>query len=336
MKKIIISCGGTGGHFYPGLAMARENIADGGDSLLLLSGIHAAKQAQIARQNGVKAVELPYMPSPGKNPARLLKFFIGLLTGFFRAKIEIIKFKPDEIWGMGSFAQLPVIAAHGNIPVFLHDGNARIGKANRFLSFMAQSVATAFPAVNADKCKAPVICIGMPLRQELKEHARISKAEAIEKLNEEFGVEFSPGKTCYLIVGGSQGAATLNTNIPQALKQIKNPDFQVMHLAGPNKLDDVKAAYQDAEFPVLAIASSEKMQLFYGAADRVFSRSGGSTVAELILFRKKAVLVPYPYAAEDHQADNARYMVSLGNAVMVRDEEFTAEKVLSLLQENPE
>ena len=333
MKKVIISCGGTGGHFYPGLSKARDIQSEGGEALLLLSGIHAAKQAETARSFGVPAVELPYMPHPGHNPVKALKTLRGVILGYWRSRREIRNFAPDEIWGMGSFAQFPVLLAHGKVPVYLHDGNALIGKANRFFSFMAERVETAFPPLNADKCKAPVVCTGMPLRPELRKHAAISRQDAFDGLNREFNAGLAPEKRTYLIVGGSQGAATLNANIPAALKRISEPDFQVLHLAGPTKIDEVRKAYEGADFPVLALPSSEKMELFYGAADLIFARSGGSTVAELILFGKQAVLIPYPYAVDDHQTGNANYMASLGKAVVVKNSDLTPEKVLELLAE---
>lgn len=333
MKKVIISCGGTGGHFYPGLSKARDIQSEGGEALLLLSGIHAAKQAETARAFGVPAVELPFMPHPGRNPVKALKTIRGVLLGYLRSRKEIRKFAPDEIWGMGSFAQFPVLMAHGKVPVYLHDGNALIGKANRFFSFMAERVETAFPPLNAEKCKAPVVCTGMPLRPELRACAKITRQEAFDGLNREFGTTLSPEKKTFLIVGGSQGAATLNANIPAALKQIAEPDFQVLHLAGPNKIAEVKQAYEGASFPVLALPASEKMELFYGAADLVFARSGGSTVAELILFDKDAVLIPYPYAVDDHQTGNAMHMASLGKALVVKNSDLTPEKVLQILAE---
>ena len=333
MKKVIISCGGTGGHFYPGLSKARDIQSEGGEALLLLSGIHAKKQAETARSFGVPAVELPFMPHPGRNPIKALKTLRGAISGFLQSRREIRKFAPDEIWGMGSFAQFPVLMAHGKVPVFLHDGNAMIGKANRFFSFMAERVETAFPPLNAEKCKCPVVCTGMPLRPELRKHARITRQEAFDGLNREFGTELSATKKTLLIVGGSQGAATLNANIPAALLQVENPVFQVLHLAGPTKIAEVKKAYDGAKFPVLPLPSSEKMELFYGAADLVFARSGGSTVAELVLFDKQAVLVPYPYAVDDHQTGNAMYMASLGKAVVVKNADLTPAKVLELLTE---
>ena len=148
-----------------------------------------------------------------------------------------------------------------------------------------------------------------------------------------------PNLFTVLIFGGSQGAATLNKNIPEALKNLKGKFFQVIHLTGKGKLAETEELYQTAEFPKLLLESSPRMELFLGSADLVFSRSGGSSVAELALFGKSAVLIPYPYAAEGHQEDNARHYVQTGAGEMIYDKELTpakAEEVLLRYLNDPE
>jgi UDP-N-acetylglucosamine--N-acetylmuramyl-(pentapeptide) pyrophosphoryl-undecaprenol N-acetylglucosamine transferase len=236
--------------------------------------------------------------------------------------------------GMGSFAALPVVraAVKCRIPLFLHDGNARIGKANRFFSSQAKFTATAFPAVNAAACRSKVIETGMPLRPELREFAGISKSEAIDEINREFGTEFTAGLPLILITGGSQGAAVFNESIPPSLMELPGK-FQVIHLTGKGKIDGTQELYRQARFPLLLLESTGKMALLLAAADLVFSRSGGSTAAELSLFGKASVLVPYPYAAEGHQTDNAGYFESHEAAKMVANSEFDTGTVNALLDD---
>ena len=136
-----------------------------------------------------------------------------------------------------------------------------------------------------------------------------------------------------LIFGGSQGASVFNRIAPEALRSLDAGRFQVLHLAGPDKLEETREAYRDAKFPLLLLPASEKMGLFLGAADLVLSRSGGSTVAELALFGKAAVLIPYPYAAEGHQADNARYLADADAAVLVDNTDFTARRATELFRD---
>lgn len=333
-NRVYISCGGTGGHFFPGLSLARELKKRGVAVRLLLSGVNSVVQSRQGAEFGIDAAILPRMPSPGKNPLRMIRFLLGLLGGFIQCFFLFLFRRPDYIILMGSFASAPAALAAGIlfVPVFLHDGNARIGKANRMLSPFAGFMGTAFPAVNKESCRCEVVCTGMPLRPELEEFRGITRAEAVAGLNEKYGSKLLPELFTILIFGGSQGAATINNALPPALKKISGGKFQVLHLTGKGKLEETAKLYEGAEFPLLLLESSPRMELFLGSADLVFSRSGGSAVAELLLFGKNAVLIPYPYAAEDHQTDNARYCVDSGAAEMVSDREFSPEKAYSIIR----
>ncbi|MPM98785.1 UDP-N-acetylglucosamine--N-acetylmuramyl-(pentapeptide) pyrophosphoryl-undecaprenol N-acetylglucosamine transferase [bioreactor metagenome] len=172
----------------------------------------------------------------------------------------------------------------------------------------------------------------MPLRPELEKAAAITRNEAIDGLNREFGVALDPALPTVLVFGGSQGASIFNGVLPETLNRLqKNFEFQVLHLSGPGKLGEAKQAYGDTSFPLLLLESSEKMELFLGGADLAVSRSGGSTVAELARFGRASVLIPYPYAAENHQYDNARYLADGGAADLVPNDECTPERLESLL-----
>ncbi|MBO7329648.1 MAG: UDP-N-acetylglucosamine--N-acetylmuramyl-(pentapeptide) pyrophosphoryl-undecaprenol N-acetylglucosamine transferase [Lentisphaeria bacterium] len=337
LVKLAVSCGGTGGHFFPGLSIARVFQSQGGKVLLLLSGVHAESQREIAAGYGIDAVALPPMPHYRKAPLRFISGFAG---GFREAKRELKKFSPQALLGMGSFAALPVMLAARScrIPLFIHDGNARIGKANRFFSRWAEFCGTAFPAVNDSSCRCKVATTGMPIRPELLSFTGMDKVEAIEAVNREFGTSFAADKPLFLVTGGSQGAAVFNAVLPEAFKQVGD-DFQVIHLTGKGKLADAEKGYENAGFPVKLVETTGKMAEVMAAADLVFSRSGGSTIAELALFGKASVLVPYPYAAEGHQMDNARYFESSQAAILVKNDELqivAAKEIISDFLENRE
>lgn len=323
LVKLAVSCGGTGGHFFPGLSIARTFQAQGGDVLLLLSGIHAEAQRETAAQFGIKAVALPPMPHYRKNPLRFVSGFVG---GYRETKKLLKDFSPQALLGMGSFAALPIMLAarHCRIPLFIHDGNSRIGKANRFFSRWAKFAGTAFPPVNASSCHCEVDAVGMPLRPELLDFVKMGKAEAVEAVNKEFGTAFVPDKPLFLVTGGSQGAAVFNEILPEAFKKNGN-DFQVIHLTGKGKIADADKGYENASFAVKLVETTGKMAEVMAAADLVFSRSGGSTAAELALFGKASVLVPFPYAAEDHQMDNARYFESAKAAYLIKNSSLSIE-----------
>lgn len=331
LKRLVITCGGTGGHFFPGLSIAREFKEQGGEALLFLSGKNADAQADIATLHGIDSVKLTSSQRPD-SVSGAYKFMTDTLTGAVAGRRQLKKFKPEALLAMGSFTSLPSAlgAKSLNIPIFLHDGNARIGKANRFLSRWARHLCAAFPPINADLCRCPHTFTGMPVRPELLD-SNLSKAEAIQRLNLKFGSILDPELPAILIFGGSQGAEVFNRNFPEALLESFNHQFQVMHLTGHGKFEAVNSIYEKAFFPSLALPSAAEMDLFYQAADIVVCRSGGSTVAELTMFGKFAFLVPYPYASEDHQYDNARYMAGGGAAEIIANAECTREKAAKLL-----
>lgn len=329
--KLAISCGGTGGHFYPGLSVARKLNQLGGEAILLLSGVNSANQQKISESVQVKSYALPNMCHPLKNPIKFLKGFFG---GFIQARKILKENEIDAILGMGSFASLPPIFAAKTLklPLFLHDGNARIGKANRYLSFLAKKLWSAFDMVNSKSLHCPRECIGMPLRPEITDIERISKSEAITSLNQMFKTELHTELPTLLIFGGSQGAEIFNVTLPKALQELaKVYKFQVLHLTGKNKLEYTQKLYNEVNFPYLLVESSENMELFYQSADLIFSRSGGSTVAEIAFFGKPSVLVPYPYAAENHQFDNAQYLASNDAAIILDNKNCQAEKIIAAL-----
>ena len=335
-ERLVITCGGTGGHFYPGLALARRMMERKGQVLLLLSGVNSESQRRVAENFGVPVAVLPSMPSPGKNPVRWCRFLWGLVRGFQQALREFRYFSPQAVLGMGSFASLPVICAARwkKIPVFLHDGNARVGRANRMLSKKAEFMGVAFPAVNASAIHCPWEASGMPLRPELLHAAQLTRDEAVVRLNACYGSALKPDRATLLVMGGSQGAQRINEVLPVALR-ILDPasPLQVIHLTGANKFDAVQEAYTHVAFPALVLPGCDRMELPYSACDLVLSRSGGSTLAELALFGKPAILIPYPYAMENHQYDNACIFVDAGAAVLLEQSGCSPERVAELLRD---
>jgi len=337
--RLAVSCGGTGGHFYPGLSVAREVIASGGEAVLLLSGVNMDRQSEIAAGYGVPSVKLAPMPSP-RRIRNQFGFLCGLVKGMLQSYREMRRFKPDALLGMGAFVLLPpfLAAKLARIPVYLHDGNARIGKANRLLSFGAKQLWSAFPPVNADACHCPVSAIGMPLRQELVRQ-KPSRLEAFQKINQMFKTDFDPGTTLVLVFGGSQGAQVFNELLPEALAAYaKFHPVQVIHLTGAGHLEATAQRYETLPFKHYLATSCEEMQFLYAAADLGVCRSGGSTSAELTAFALPAFLIPYPSAAENHQMDNAHVLTDAGAALLLEQKDCTSSRigeVISTLLNDP-
>ena len=339
-KRLIVFCGGTGGHFYPGLSVARAFIDGGGAAKLFLIGKHSIKQSSVAESFGIESVVLSTLPAPVGLMGKL-KFLFAILARIQDAREQLILEKPDFVLGMGSFTSVPsVIAAKRlGLPIFLHDGNSFIGKANSFLSRYAEEIGLAFPPQNAEKLKCPFTVAGMPLRPELspeKVQDKYGKSPA-DALNEMFETDFSSSKKLVLVFGGSQGAATFNSVIPEAFEIMERDDLQIIHISGAGKQKDVEEAYKEVRSKYLVIDGTEEMGLLYAAADLVICRAGGSTVAELALFGKCAIFVPFPYATDDHQRFNAEYYTAAGNSLIVDDEECIpaefAEKILDFMEQ---
>ena len=331
--KLAISCGGTGGHFYPGLAIACELIAAGGDAVLLLSGKNGKKWAAAAKDVNVKAVVLPEIPSPSlKRPWKLWSFLIGTLKGAKIARKAMTEFEPDAFLSMGSFASLPTMLAARRLKLkcFLHDGNAKVGKANRYFSKKAEFMGIAFPPVNPEKIRCPWAVTGMPLRLKMQE--KISRADAVAALNKRYSVNLESCRTTILIFGGSQGARSINMAFSRVLTELsgKRNDIQVIHLCGNPDYECMCSIWRKADFPVLLLPYSDEMRNIYSCADLAVSRSGGSSVAELALFAVPSILIPYPYAAENHQWFNAEYLAKAGGARIIANADCNAKAGLIL------
>ena len=336
LHRLAITCGGTGGHFYPGLSIAVEAERLGIKVLMLLSGINSATQCEQSRKAGIETVVLPHMPHPG-SPVATMRFVKGAVGGYFGAMREMKRFSSQALLGMGSFAMTPVLLAarRCSVPVFLHDGNTVVGKANRLASRFAEALGCAYPPVNGEKIKCPSELVGMPVRRELRDHAGITKSEAVAMLNENFGSDFSADAPTALVIGGSLGAASFNTVFPEAFKAFGSA-LQVIHLSGRGKLDAARAAYRGFGGKLLLLDSNGHVEWFMGAADLVFARAGGSTLAELTLFGKPAVLIPYPFAAEAHQLHNAEWFKACRGGDFLLNQDLDAEKIGDFLHRDPE
>lgn len=327
LERLAISCGGTGGHFYPGLAVAREFKEKGGDVLLVIGGKNAPEQSKIADSYEIPNIQVK-ASAPGPRPLSAMRFFFNFFSGKRAAMEGFRKQGTQALLCMGSFASIPpaFAAKKLHIPIFLHDGNARLGKANKFLSRYARALALSFPSPDAGKCRCPSIFTGMPLRSELK-NTSCTKAAALAKINKKYGTQLDPSSPVLLAFGGSLGAASLNRAVLTLLSLPGAEKLQFIHLAGKGKKEELEEAYKAFPGKKLLLESSNEMLYMYSAADLIVCRAGGSTVAESACFGKYTVLVPYPYAAEDHQFDNASYLAQGGGASIVRDDGLLAEKL---------
>ena len=331
LQKLCISCGGTGGHFYPGLAVAAEWQKQGGKVLLLIGGKHAVKQHKTASDAGIDSVIVPAAPL-SLSPVKLVKFIWKGMRGFFVSRAAYRKFRPDALLIMGSYAGLPpyLAAVSCRVPVFLHDGNARLGKANLKMSRRAKALALSFPSPDTELCGCPAVLTGMPLRPELLA-GKTDKTAAIAEINRRWSAGLTADRFTVLVFGGSLGAAAINTicRIPADFPPDK---IQLIHLSGPGKMEEISQYYRNAAFPHLILEASPEIHLFYSAADWIVCRAGGSTVSEIACFGKYTLLIPYPYATQDHQTLNAEYLAPTGGVDIVQERDLTPDYFVSQLK----
>lgn len=326
-KKLIITCGGTGGHFFPGLSIAKEFKARGGEVHLIISGKNARAQSEHIKSAGLTCHSVETAPVISKNIFKVIRAVFAQLRGYRQARKIIKDFKPDAVLAMGSFTSFPSVyaAKRLKIPIFLHDGNARIGRANRFFSRWARCLMTAFPAVNAGACACPVKTVGMPVREAMRSALDMDANTAIEKINAIYPhAALKKDTFTFLVFGGSLGAATINKAVPKALNNVRNLPFQVIHLSGPKHLDAV-VPYEGIDS--LILESAPEMDLMLSASNWVISRAGGSTLAELAVFGRPALLIPFPLASENHQMDNAHFFESHNAGILLPDSEASASRI---------
>ena len=317
-KRILIASGGTGGHFYPGLALANELRSKGGWEPLFL-----VKKGDISigalRENYYPYAEIDMVALPRTlNPLPYLTFLYKFASSL-AACLRILKdFKPVFIFGTGSYISFPAILA-GYLkytPCLIHESNAKFGLGNKLCARFTSGIALGLP-IKGNPFRAKSKLVGTPIREVFSEPTDPARAR------ERFGLKEGP--PVLLVFGGSQGARRLNRAAASAVKKMRERglDFQVLHLTG--RLDHAGALAFYSELglsgaPFLKILDyCEDMNSLYAAAALACCRSGASTAAELLYLKKPAVLVPLPTSAGGHQLENARVLADEGAAAIVEE-----------------
>ncbi len=323
----VIACGGTGGHLFPGLAVAEALRARGHEVLLFISEKEVDTLALEGRTE-FRFEKLPTVALPSPFSPAILAFVrrfndsLSVCRGIFR------KFDPQIVLGMGGFTSTaPILAGRlRRIPTFIHESNAFPGKANRYTARFVRAVLLGFKECAAFFPKAHTEFTGTPIRSTLQ---LVNRAEAREKLG------LRPGIPTLLVMGGSQGASGINQALIKAMPSLQGGGLQVIHLSGSRDERLLADNYRRENIPAYVAAFHHRMEEVYSAADFAITRAGAASLAELAAFRLPALLVPYPYAADDHQTRNAEIFVKANAAVMVEEIELAgdllAQKIRDLL-----
>lgn len=331
--KFAIACGGTGGHLFPGLAVAEVLRGQGHDVLLFISEKEIDARALRAHPD-LPNEKIPSIGMPAFFSPAMVAFLRRLRASLKKCGRAYDRDRPDAVLGMGGFTSIaPLIAARRRgIPAFLHESNAIPGKANRLAAIFCRAVLLGFDDCAIHFGRRPTRTTGTPIRRDLCSGS-VTRAAAREALG------LDPSRATLLVMGGSQGAAGLNALMTQSVTRLAPAGLQIVHLAGERDMETVRAAYAAVGLPARVLPFCDRMQEIYPAADLAVSRSGAASLGELSWFGLPSVLVPFPYAAEDHQRLNAEIFVRAGAARMLAEKGATGESlaglVLSLL-ESPE
>ncbi|WP_312822494.1 undecaprenyldiphospho-muramoylpentapeptide beta-N-acetylglucosaminyltransferase [Epilithonimonas sp.] len=315
--KILMSGGGTGGHIFPAVAIAQEIKKRFPDAEFLFIGANGKMEMEKVPQSGFKIEGLNIA---GFDRGSLLKN-IGLpfkiISSLMKAKKIIKNFKPDFAVGTGGFASGPAlyIAAKMGIPTFIQEQNSLPGKTNVFNAKKAKAVFTAYPDMEKFFHGTKTYFLGNPIRQNIITDL-IDKDLAKEKLG------LDKNKLTILSVGGSLGSRTLNNGWKDNFDKLKEKDYQLIWQTGKTdfkEISDNKQLTTNNQIQIREFISD--MALAYSAADLIVSRAGAIAISELAVAKKPVLLVPFPFAAEDHQTKNALTLVEKNAARMVKDSE---------------
>lgn len=315
----MIAAGGTGGHLYPGIAIAREVLAEVGNKVLFV-GTEQGIEGRVLPKEGLTVRFVPVGRLKGMGFGSALKTVITLPQSLARSVGLLRQERPDAVVGVGGYASGPVALAAWllRIPLVIVEPNSYAGLANRVLGRFAKKVFVCFPGKDRQGFfpASKKVLTGPLVRKGLDQGNR-------DKALAEFGL--GPGRFTVLAMGGSGGAHAINMTMMEAARELKDvPDIQVLHQTGEKDAADVKDGYRKAGVIAVVLPYIHDMAGAYAAADLVVSRSGATTVAELAVLGKRAVLVPYPYAADNHQEYNARSLAERGGADVIVQKDLSA------------
>jgi UDP-N-acetylglucosamine--N-acetylmuramyl-(pentapeptide) pyrophosphoryl-undecaprenol N-acetylglucosamine transferase len=315
----MIMAGGTGGHIFPALAVA-EHLRENGCKVVWL-GSRAGMEARLVAPRGYTMAWIRFSGVRGKGLLRFATLPLELLVAFWQSATAIFAHRPDALLGMGGYVSFPggMMASLLNRPLAVHEQNSVPGLANRVLARVADRVLAGFP--EAFGAATAVIWTGNPVRKD------IASLPAPEER-----YQGRAGGLNLLVVGGSQGAQVLNSVVPEALALLPAPVRPaVTHQAGAARRSEVDERYKTRGVHADVVEFIDDMARRYAEADLVICRAGAMTVSELAAGGIASVLVPFPYAVDDHQSANARFLSEKGAAILLQQTEFTPEKLADLL-----
>lgn len=321
----VIACGGTGGHLFPGLAVAEVLRARGHEVMLFISEKEIDALA-VSQRDEFRIEKLPTIGLPSPFSPAIVRFTQRFSESLSLCRRLYRKFQPQVVLGMGGFTSTaPILAGRlRGLPTFIHESNAIPGKANRLTARLVRAVLLGFKECAPYFPRTRTEVTGTPIRADLQ---RIDAKTAREKLG------LRPDLRTLLVMGGSQGASGINQAIIRSLHTLQGEPFQVIHLSGARDERLTADNYRRENIPAYVAAFHHAMGEVYSAADVAIARAGAASLAELAAFALPAVLIPYPYAAEDHQTRNAEIFTRAEAAIMLREADLSGDQLARQIRE---
>ena len=324
--SVAIACGGTGGHLFPGLAVA-EVLKDRGHDVLLFISEKQIDALAVRDRTDFKIERIPAVGLPRLFSPEVVAFCSKFLSGLFACRRVFKSFRPNAVLGMGGFTSTaPILAARwSKIPTMIHESNAIPGRANRINARFSDQVALGFAECAPYFPEKSVVVTGTPIRKSVKIEIKKAEARRLLKLN--------PDLQTVAVIGGSQGAHGINQTIAAALPRFSMKPVQFIHLTGREDHQYIYDRYQKEGVPAFIAAFHHRMEEVYSAADMVVARSGAASLSEMAYFGCVTILIPYPFAADDHQSLNARIFQQASAAEVIDSESANGETVGNLIEE---
>lgn len=328
--KLLIAGGGTGGHLFPGMAVAEEFLARDPANQVLFVGTERGIEARAVPAAGYRLELISAAGVRGKGGLRQLKAAAMMMYGYAQSRKVLKAFRPDFVLGVGGYASLPmVLAARGmQVPCFIHEQNAIPGMTNKLLARFANQVFITLEESAKFFPKDRILVTGNPLRRQILD--MVAQTAPVHQSQGERDNSFN-----LFVFGGSQGAHAINVAMVAALPHLADLSgrLKISHQTGEKDCPSVQEAYQGSTIPAAVHPFISDMAAQYRQADLVICRAGATTIAEVTACGKACLFIPFPHAVDDHQRRNAEALLKKQACFMLLEHELTGERLAGLIRD---
>jgi len=326
IRRIMVAGGGTGGHLFPGLAVVEELRRRVPGLEVKFVGTARGIEARVLPSRGEDLDLLKVTPLKGQGVGARFKSLARIPAAMKQASALMREFEPDLVLGVGGYASGPVLlsASLSGRPTAVLEQNAHVGMTNRILARFVDRAYISFEQTEDVFGKTKSRWTGNPVRHEFVQHARLAIADP---------EGFESRARSVLVLGGSQGARKLNEDVPRALAQadLANRGLEVVHQTGESMRDEVEAIYRELGIQARVVTFIDEIARAYSNAALVVARAGATTLAELCAIGRPSILVPFPFAADDHQTKNAKALEEQGASICIRESELEVDALGELI-----